>query len=354
MSDPAAVPRLLHFGNFEVDLWTGELRKSGQRIRLNRQPIEVLAVLLEHAGELVTREELRKTLWPDDTFVEFDHSLNTAINKIRDALGDDATDPRFIETLPRRGYRFIAPVVGVGGTRPDAEARLEPAPTVAPGEVVVPVSSAAGGGAATVAAPAAAGPRVGGVGRAEDIARRVVLWKRIALAAGLAVAALAVVIGLNPAGLRDRVLRAVGAAREPPVQIRSIAVLPLENLSGDPEQEYFADGMTSELIVALGKLGGLRVISRTSVMRYKRTKTPLPQIAKELGVDAVIEGTVVRSGNHVRITAQLIQASTDRYLWAETYERDLRDVLALQEEVARAIAGQIKMKLTPRGKEPKP
>jgi TolB-like protein/DNA-binding winged helix-turn-helix (wHTH) protein len=331
MSDPAAVPRLLQFGIFEVDLRTGELRKSGQRV--NRQPIEVLAVLLEHPGELVTREELRKTLWPDDTIVEFDHSLNTAINKIREALGDNATEPHFIETLPRRGYRFIAPVVGAGGARPDAEARLEPAPTVA---------------------PAAARPGAGGGRWPEDAARRVARWKRIALAVGLAAAALAVVIGLNPAGLRDRGLRAVGAVREPPVQIRSVAVLPLENLSGDPEQEYFADGMTHELIATLEKLGGLRVISRTSVMRYKRTKTPLPQIAKELGVDALIEGSVLRSGNRVRITAELIQASTDKLLWAQTYQRDLTDVLPLQEEVARAIADQVKMKLTPQGKGLKP
>ncbi len=172
-------------------------------------------------------------------------------------------------------------------------------------------------------------------------------WPAVATAATL-VAAVAVLIALNVAGLRDRISMAVGARHAAPVpQIQSIAVLPLENLSGDPGQEYFADGMTEELIATLGKLSALRVISRTSAMRYKKTDKPLPQIARELNVDAVIEGSVLRAGDRVRITAQLIQAATDRHLWAETYDRDLRDVLALQDEVARAIASEIKVKLTP-------
>ena len=143
------------------------------------------------------------------------------------------------------------------------------------------------------------------------------------------------------------VLRAVGAVREPPLQIQSIAVLPLENLSRDPEQEYFADGMTEELITNLGKISALRVISRTSVMRYKGTKKPLPEIAKELNVDAIVEGTVLRSGDRVRVTANLLHAATDRHLWAETYERDLGDVLTLQSEVAQAVAREIKVAISP-------
>jgi TolB-like protein len=158
----------------------------------------------------------------------------------------------------------------------------------------------------------------------------------------------AVLIGLNVAGLRDRLMSLVGARHGVPLpRIESIAVLPLANLSGDPEQEYFADGMTEELITNLGKISALRVISRTSVMRYKKTEKPLPQIARELGVDGIVEGSVLRVGDRVRITAQLIQAEQERHLWAESYDRDLRDVLALQSEVARAIASEIKIRLTP-------
>jgi TolB-like protein len=154
-------------------------------------------------------------------------------------------------------------------------------------------------------------------------------------------------VGFNVGGRRNRLGAIVGAVREPPLQIRSLAVLPLANLSGDPEQEYFADGMTDELITNLSKIGSLKVISRTSVMQYKGAKKPLREIAQALGVDGVIEGSVFRAGNRVRITAQLIHAATDRHLWAESYERDLRDVLALQSEVAQAIAKEIQIKLTP-------
>jgi TolB-like protein/predicted Ser/Thr protein kinase len=182
-------------------------------------------------------------------------------------------------------------------------------------------------------------------------ARGAIPPRRWALGFGIAALALAcvvaVVVALNVAGLRERLLRAVGAVREPPLRIESLAVLPLANLSGDPQQDYFADGMTEELIATLGKLSALRVISRTTVMRYKKTEKALPQIAKELNVDAVVEGSVLRAGDRVRITAQLIQASTDRHLWAESYDRDLRDVLSLQSEVSRAIASEIQTKVTP-------
>jgi TolB-like protein/DNA-binding winged helix-turn-helix (wHTH) protein/Tfp pilus assembly protein PilF len=313
MKDSNARPRLLCFGVFEVNLRTGELRKQGLKVKLCGHPFQVLAMLLEHPGELVTREEIREKLWPGDTFVDFEHGINSLIKRLREALGDDPLAPRFVETLPRHGYRFIA--------------RVEP-----------------------VAPPSPPAPSVAAVSDRRSAMRTSPLqrWRGWLLAVGGAVVALAVlVLALNVAGLRERLLRTVGAAREPPLQIESIAVLPLENLSGDPQQEYFADGMTEELIIDLGKISALRVISRTSVMRYKGTKKPLPEIAKELNVDAVVEGTVLRSDDRVRITANLLDARADRHLWSETYERDLGDVLMLQGEVARAITNEIQIKVTP-------
>ncbi|MBZ5671843.1 MAG: winged helix-turn-helix domain-containing protein [Acidobacteriia bacterium] len=298
MEETGHSPRLVHFGVFEVDLRAGQLRKSGTKLKFSGQPFQVLAILLERPGDVVTREELQKRLWADGTFVDFDHNLNAAINKIREVLGDSAEIPRFVETLHRRGYRFIAPVDSV----------------------------------------AAVCDR-----RPEDAARGAALQGRIALAVGIIVVMLAVLTVLNVAGLRDRLLR-----RAAPVpRIESIAVLPLENLSRDPEQEYFADAMTDALIAELGQIGSLRVISRTSVMQYKEVKRPLPQIARELNVDALVEGSVLRSADRVRITAQLIGAVPERHLWSRSYERDLRDVLSLQSEIARAIADEVKAKVTP-------
>jgi TolB-like protein/DNA-binding winged helix-turn-helix (wHTH) protein/Tfp pilus assembly protein PilF len=307
MKDSDGRPRPLRFGVFEVDPRTAELRKQGLKVKLHGQPFQILAMLLERPGELVTREEIREKLWAGDTFIDFEHSVNSSIKRLREALGDDAAAPRFIETLPRHGYRFIAPVEG------GAMQQL-PLPTTGPRAI-----------------------------HQSPLRRH---WA-VAVAGGLVVAVVAVLFALNIAGLRDRVLRAVGAVRELPLHIQSIAVLPFENLSHDPEQEYFADGMTEELITNLGKISALRVISRTSVMRYKKTDKPLPEIARELNVDAVVEGTVQRSGDRVRITANLLHAPTDRHLWAESYERDLRDVLTLQSQVARAIAEEIRIKSTP-------
>ena len=246
MKDPSSSRKCLHFGVFEADLASRELRKNGSKVRLQDQPFQVLAFLLENRGQVVTREELRQKIWPADTFVDFDNGLNTAINKIREALGDSAEKPQFVETLPRRGYRFLE--------------QLE---------------------------------------------------------------------------------------QKPSGRIQFLAVLPLENLSRDPDQDYFADGLTEALITNLAKISALRVVSRTSAMHYKGVHRPLPQIARELGVDAVVEGTVQRSGDRVRISAQLVQAATDTHLWAESYERDLCDALALEAEVARAVAGEIQVKLTP-------
>lgn len=286
----------MRFGVYELDIQAGELRKRGVKVPLQGLPIQILSILLENPGRVVTRDELRARLWPADTFVDFEHSLHNAIARLREALGENANNPRFIETLPRRGYRFIGP--------------LDPAVT---SPAAVPI-----------------------------VVRRSQLW-RVFLASVLAMSVvLAALVALNVGNVRSRLF-----GKAPSAQIDSIAVLPLKNLSDDREQDYFADGMTEALITNLGNVSALRVISRTSVMRYKETKKPLPEIARELQVDALVEGTVARSGDRLRITANLIQASPERHVWAATYERDLREVLTLQNEVARSIAQQIEVKVTP-------
>ena len=301
----------LRFGVFELDLRAGELRKHGLRVRLQEQPFQVLATLLKHPGEVVTREELQKKLWPADTFVDFDHGLNKTINKIREALGDSAESPRFVETVSRRGYRFLAEVrAGDAGPvhSPELATQLNPSKdaTVRPDPAGKPTT------------PKSVAPSIP--------------WKITAI-----VALLLVAVSLATWKLYSW--------KHPAPLIRSLAVLPLESLSSDASQDYFADGMTDELISDLGQIRALRVISRTSVMAYKRARKPLPEIARELGVDAVIEGTVLRSGDQVRITAQLIEAATDKHLWSQSYEGQLRDTLALQNQVARAIADQIRINL---------
>jgi TolB-like protein/DNA-binding winged helix-turn-helix (wHTH) protein/Tfp pilus assembly protein PilF len=301
MEEATPLQPVVRFGEYQLDTRAGDLHKGDVTLRLHKQPLQVLLLLLEHQGELVTREELRTALWPDHTFVDFEDSLNHAIRRLREALGDSAENPRFIETLPRRGYRFIHPVdPGVG-----------------------------------LAVPKPVQPK-GPLGK---------YWQ-IALGAGAIVAALSLGFVFNVLGLRSRLLTANPASSlAGPLRIESIAVLPFENLSGDPAQEYFADGMTEELVTNLGKISTLRVISRTSVMLYKGSKKPLPEIARELNVDAIVEGTVQRSGNHVRVTANLLYAPTDRHLWAESYESELGDVLILQGKVARSIADEIGIKL---------
>jgi TolB-like protein/DNA-binding winged helix-turn-helix (wHTH) protein/Flp pilus assembly protein TadD len=315
--------RLARFGIFEVDLRAGELRKKGLRIKLQSQPFLLLVTLLKQPGELVTREELCSTLWPDGTFIDFDHSLGTAINKLREVLGDSATNPRFIETLPRRGYRFIAPVEAIDADEDSAIV------TEAPPRDAAPVLEDPPGWQQ----PAAADPSKST--EAGWRSRRPLLWKISGLALVLASSIAFVTWRLHSGG-------------PSPPMIRSLAVLPLENLSGDPSQDYFSDGMTDELITELGQLSELRVISRSSVMTYKTIRKPLPQVARELNVDAVVEGTVLRAGNQVRITAQLVEAFSDRHLWAQSYEGELRNTLALQNKVARAIAEQIRIKLSSR------
>jgi len=300
----------LRFGVFELDLHAGELRKHGLRVRLQEQPFQVLAALLERPGEVVTREELQKKLWPADTFVDFDHGLNKTINKIREALGDSAESPRFVETVARRGYRFLAEVkVAEAAPVRGPESATQPLPGAEIRERPDPAGK-----------PATLNPVLPSLA-----------WKFSGFVVLLAMASLA--------------SWKLYSWKHPSPVIRSLAVLPLESLSSDASQDYFADGMTDELISDLGQISALRVISRTSVMAYKRARKPLPQIARELDVDAVVEGTVLRSGDQVRITAQLIEASSDKHLWSHSYEGQLRDTLALQNQVAQAIADQIRINL---------
>src|SRR5438128_7733228 len=293
----SSVPPTLRFGVFELDPQAGELRKKGMKIRLQGQPVEILAMLLQRPGETITREELQKKLWPVDTFVDFEQGLNNAIKRLRASLDDSAENPHFIETLPRHGYRFIGSVNG-----------LEQVPAE----------------------------------RAKTTRSAGASILRAALGALAILAVTAVLVGLNVSGWRDRLFK--GA---PKPQIQALAVLPLTNLSGDPEQEYFADGMTESLITELGKISSPRVISRQSVMQYKASKKSLQEIAGELKVDAVLEGAVEHSGDRMRVTIHLSQAFPERQLWAQEYDRSIRDVLSLQGEIARAIADEIQVKLTP-------
>ena len=310
---------VVRFGTYEVSLQSGEVRKAGLRIRVQQQPMKLLEILLEHPGEVVTREELRSRVWPNESFGDFDQALNIAIGKLRSALADSAENPRFIETLPKRGYRFIADVSVLDADAPPKRPESVSGDLFGSQEKKI------------------------GPGHTLQVAGLAVAAKRRLWVTGRVIVALAFVLSLSI--LSVWLFRSRGPA---PAGIRSLAVLPLENLSGDASQNYFADGMTDELITDLAQISALKVISRTSVMVYKGARRPLPQIARELNVDAVVEGTVLRSGDRVRITAQLIEASTDKHLWSQSYEGELRDTLALQSSVASAIADQIRINLTPR------
>ena len=322
----AITPRVVRFGVYEVDLRTSELRKQGRKIKLQEQPCRILAILLEQRGEVVTREELRRRLWSDDTFVDFDHSLNTAVMRLREALSDSSDNPRFIETLPRHGYRFIAPVEEVSSAEQSAAGDATSAPEAESGVSLADFLPSS---------PTTEHSKQELKNKSNVLRRTLVLAGLL----GLAVVAISV--------LEFRHLRNSTGSISPPHQIKSVVVLPFENLSGDKDQQYFTDGMTDELIANLAKIRVLRVISRTSSMEYQGTHKTLSEIAHDLKVDAVVEGTVLRSGNRVRITAELVQVATDRHLWAETYESQLGDVLSLQSQVASAIVNEIRINLTP-------
>ena len=289
----------MRFADFEFDPRTGQLRRGDTLVKLQQQPARVLALLVSRPGEVVTRQELAREVWGSETFVDFEQGLNFAIRHIRAAFGDDAEQPRFLQTLPKRGYRFIATV--------------ESSPNE-PSVAALPAANLISGNDSPAAK--ARLPRV---------------WAVIA-AISIVLLVAAAITYVSTRGRADRTPRG---------GIQSIAVLPLVNLSADPAQEYFSDGLTDELITELAKIGTLRVISRTSVSAYKGTHKTTPAIASELHVDAVVEGTIERGGNHLRIRAQLIQAATDQHLWAESYDGDVTNMLELDSNVARDIATQI-------------
>jgi TolB-like protein/DNA-binding winged helix-turn-helix (wHTH) protein len=308
-------PRIALFGPYALDLRSGELRKFGTKVKMGEQAFQILRMLLERPGEMVTREELRAKLWATDTFVDFDHGLNSAVQRLRDCLSDSAGNPRWVETIPRRGYRFVGQVEwsdeGFSSdivSKPSSEGQAEESDGEIPPSVRVEPSQA--------------------LGRASGFGRRIAL---------LVVVALVLLLAAFPIVKRIQDARSAKQAR----LIKSLAVLPLENLSGDPAQEYFADGMTDEVITMLAKNPSLRVISRTSVMQYKKVHRPLREIAQELGVDGILEGSVGRTGDRVHVTAQLIHAASDTHVWAESFDRDLSDVGSLQNELAQTIAKQV-------------
>ena len=298
---------MYRFGVFEADEAAGELRKQGRALKVRGRPFDILLALLKRPNGVVTREELRNQLWPADTFVDFDHGLNSAMNRLREALGDSAENPRFIETLPKRGYRFIAPV--------DV---ITPAATVVASAPVVAEPPVAARVPPTVTTPLSRPSRV------------VVLLAAGAFAVALVVAAL-YFKPLSPAT---------------PSRM-TLAVLPFENLSNDADQDFFSDGFTEEMIGELGRLDPehLGVIARTTSMLYKGARKSVGQIRQELGVDYVLEGSIRRAGSRLRITAQLVQAREMTHLWSESYDRDLADSLTIQSEVAMKIAKSLELAL---------
>jgi TolB-like protein/DNA-binding winged helix-turn-helix (wHTH) protein/Flp pilus assembly protein TadD len=313
MERPGQTARI-GFGPFEADLRSGELRKHGLRLKLQDQPFQVLALLLEHAGDVVTRDELRQRLWPADTFVDFDTGLNSAVKKLRDVLADSADQPRYIETVPRRGYRFIARVV-------------DSSPATVPSSAPLPELH-------TARETASPYPSGSVVTAAHNLSFRPL---RLLFAA-------AALMLLFVAAFLVYLRTGAGEARRP--AIKSLAVLPLKNLSGDVSQDYLADGMTETLIGTLSGIHNLRVVSHTSVTQFKDTNLSVPEIARTLQVDAIVEGAVIRDGSRIRVHAQLIRAATDEHFWSEAYDRELRDVFSLQNEVAQSIARKVEVTVT--------
>jgi TolB-like protein/DNA-binding winged helix-turn-helix (wHTH) protein len=322
---------VIRFGVFEVNIKTGELRKQGARIKLQEQPFQVLALLLEKPGEIVTREEMQHRLWPEDTFVDFDHSLNKAINKIRDALCDSADNPRFIETLARRGYRFIAPVEGT--THSLVHSEVHGGSEAAKGDIE-------SGQAAAMKATA---------GSPRQPVWKLLLKRRRTLALGAVIMALLLASALIwkwTVGFQSK-SRAPGTPGSLAGEQPSIVVLPFNDISPGHDNEYLADGLTEEIIGRISQVRALKVISRTSAMTFKGTRKPLRTIAEEMKVRYILEGSVRRAGNNLRITAQLIDATSDTHLWAGQYPGTLDNVFDMQEKVSRAIVAGLKLRLTP-------
>lgn len=315
MDVESPTPRKLRFGVFQLDTASGELYKHGVRIRLQEQPFQVLSVLLERPGEMVSREDLRKRLWGHDTYVDFDHSLNISINKLRDALGDSAATPRFIETLPRRGYRFIAPVTAEESS-PQAQTGSAPSPTI------------------PFPAAESAPPQRKGFSLKD-------YFGRVGVVALCLFAILALWLWKRNTSQPAREGRAM------------LAVLPFQNLTPEGGQDYFITGLHDELIAQLGRLDPSRlgVIARTSTAPYANARKPVDQIGRDLHVDYVLDGTVRKSANHFRITAELIQVSDQTHLWTQTYEPSLNDLLALQEDVARRVSAALSIRFLPEAQQ---
>jgi TolB-like protein/DNA-binding winged helix-turn-helix (wHTH) protein len=317
---------LLRFGAFVLNPLTGELRKGTALLNIPPQPFKVLVLLATHPGELVSRQAIQQEIWGKDTFVDFDQGLNFAINKVRTTLGDNAATPRYIETLARRGYRFIASVETMS---PEPAHLGLPLQNREPDPAKVPLRHAAEQEAAlqeTSKPEAPSTPGRYGLGRI----------------AAVLCATGALLIAINARPIRDRF-----EIHPRSKQIRSLAVIPLQNLSGEEDQAYFADGLTDELTTNLAGVRSLHVISRTTMMQYRDTHIPLRQIGRELHVDALVQGSVVRSGHTVRIAAQLIDAGNDHRLWSQSYERDVSEILTLQDSVALDISAAIRAELSP-------
>lgn len=296
-----------HFGNFELDCASGELRKHGVRLKLEDQPFRLLVELLKRQGEVLTREELKKALWSNDTYVDFNRSLTRVMNKVRIALGDSAENPRFIETLPRRGYRFVAPV--------SVDDRFD--------EV-------------NVTEPPADRPALNGPPSSEDNVVRTETNRRWAFAALTVAGAITLMPWLVPRS----------ASR---YAISTIAVLPLHNVSGSSDGDYFGDAMTDQLITSLSHIQSLKVVSQKSVLQYKQTRKKLNEIARELDVDGLLEASQLSSNGRVRINARLILFPSEHTVWTKTYEREAVDNLALQSALARSIADEIQDLISAKG-----
>lgn len=312
MHAPVSEEATIRFGEFELALKSGELRKKGDIVRLQPQPFKVLVFLASHPGQTVTRQELQQAVWDGETFVDFEHGLNFCIKQIRNALGDNAQSPHLIETLPRRGYRFIAEVEQLNGSPIESgfDAALQ-------SKAAEPLTNNTPPNASTHTA-----------------------WS---LAMSVALIGAIVIAALIGGYLLWRSPNKPAA----PNSKLMLAVLPFENLSGDPEQDYFSDGMTEEMIARLGQLEPktLGVIARTSAMTYKGANKDIARIGRELGVSFVVEGSVRREQDKVRITAQLIQVSDQTHLWSESYDRSAGDALSVQRQVANQIASALALEL---------
>jgi len=333
------LPSAVRFGDYELDPKRGVLSRNGITLKLQPQPFRVLELLIARAPNIVTREEISDYVWGDGVYVDLDQSLNFCIRQIRSVLNDAASNPKFIDTLPKQGYRFIESVVEVA--TPSTEEQREQSSLKNRNRRIgdnKPAPTSNGTSLLQDPPPDNAGPpsEEAEPHSPKELPPTPNSRLRIWLFASATLVLLVVAIGLAARSLSNRSLNHSAAPK-----ITSLAVLPLDNLSGDPSQNYFADGMTDELTTMLAKNSTLRIVSRTSAMQYKGAHRPLPEIARELGVDGVLEGSIARTGDKVHMTIQLIQAPTDTHIWAESYDRDANNVVNLPKEAAQTIAKRL-------------